>query len=481
MNAPAPATMAGFGRASGADDVFAPPASAAAQTRLGRLPIGPLPPISYQQERLVELETRQPEYQRYHRQFAIFGFKGDLDRNALGHALDSVRACHDSLRFRLGMAGGRPYAVFDTDESLPLPEEDLRDRDDDQALAHVCAQAVEPYNLMQGALSRAKLYRLSENTHWLLIAAHHIVFDYWSMGVIVEELGAAYLQGLVGRRDAPAKAALSPADYAVWQRSEGFASIVARQRPFWRDLLRAPVPRSELLFYPLSYASAPYDFAQLRVSVDGELVALLKGFAKANNLTLYMVLLLGFILTLRYFGAVERMMVAAPVSGRTQVELAKLVAFLSGVMPLVFEPRARVKLADFLGEIRRVVTGAIANQDVQFQEFAELAGGELHYQFMFQLQNAPIPDFNLAGLQIRPVRVDYGVEYVDMSLCLTQSPVLSGNDAGISGYLTVNKNLISDAEAARIWEVYLAIARAAVANVERPIDSLLEEIRNASR
>ncbi len=56
-----------------------------------------------------------------------------------------------------------------------------------------------PFDLSSGPLLRAKLLRLDEEEHVLLLTMHHIVSDGWSMGVLVRELAALYEAFAEGR------------------------------------------------------------------------------------------------------------------------------------------------------------------------------------------------------------------------------------------------------------------------------------------
>ena len=55
---------------------------------------------------------------------------------------------------------------------------------------------------MQGPLYRVVDLRRSPNDHVLVFAIHHAIADGWSLGVFVEELFAAYIQGLMGSYEA---------------------------------------------------------------------------------------------------------------------------------------------------------------------------------------------------------------------------------------------------------------------------------------
>ena len=60
-------------------------------------------------------------------------------------------------------------------------------------------EASRGFDLAQGPLMRAHLYRLAPETHVLLLAMHHIVSDGWSMGVLTRELGELYRGFMQGK------------------------------------------------------------------------------------------------------------------------------------------------------------------------------------------------------------------------------------------------------------------------------------------
>ena len=118
---------------------------------------------------------------------------------------------HEALRTTFqapGGAGGRGEEKADkwSDEPLqivhpapdppllPLPIEDLRTAagesvDTLMALAEsrIASEASTPFDLAQGPLIRARLLRLSEDDHILLLSMHHIVSDGRPMSVLIKK------------------------------------------------------------------------------------------------------------------------------------------------------------------------------------------------------------------------------------------------------------------------------------------------------
>src|SRR5688500_8664270 len=100
-----------------------------------------------------------------------------------------------------------------------------------------------PFDLLQGPLYRVVDLRRTPNDHLLVFAIHHAVADGWSLGIFVEELFAAYLQGLTGS-SAPLPPA--PQTYVTWgaaERAFWKPEMLEQRLEFWKARLTAPTRR----------------------------------------------------------------------------------------------------------------------------------------------------------------------------------------------------------------------------------------------
>ncbi|MBS0226179.1 MAG: non-ribosomal peptide synthetase, partial [Proteobacteria bacterium] len=127
--------------------------------------------------------------------------EGALDHAALKQALQALVQRHDALHSVLS-GDGQTLCVLEQ-AMLPLAIEDLSGLDllaQSEQLAKAEAAAVShPFDLQDGPLFRAALYRIGPQSHRLLLSAHHVICDGWSWWVIVRDLGALYGAALQGR------------------------------------------------------------------------------------------------------------------------------------------------------------------------------------------------------------------------------------------------------------------------------------------
>ncbi|MGA8114565.1 MAG: condensation domain-containing protein, partial [Actinocatenispora sp.] len=117
---------------------------------------------------------------------------GPLDLDALTDAVAATTRRHESLRTRFVPGAGEPRQVTEPDVPVAVRTVDLRGLDPDGRAAGIREQEVRerhtPFDLGRAPLWRLTLLRLAEREHVLLLAAHHIVADGWSMSVLAADL-----------------------------------------------------------------------------------------------------------------------------------------------------------------------------------------------------------------------------------------------------------------------------------------------------
>ncbi|MGH6824035.1 MAG: aminotransferase class III-fold pyridoxal phosphate-dependent enzyme, partial [Methylocella sp.] len=119
--------------------------------------------------------------------------RGNLDTNALRKAARDLVQRHEALRIRFAPSGDG----FTVPPAAPLAFT-IAARGEDEprntSLADVIeSEAATPFDLVNGPLIRFTLVPdHGQDRHKLVMTAHHIVCDGWSMNILLEELGALY-------------------------------------------------------------------------------------------------------------------------------------------------------------------------------------------------------------------------------------------------------------------------------------------------
>ena len=177
-------------------------------------------PLSFAQQRLWFLGQMEGVSATYHIPAAL-RLRGELDKEALKRSLDGIWERHEGLRSVFVAVEGEPRVeLLPVEMGLPLLEHDVRGIGDAEAqlkeLMRMEAQA--PFDLKQGPLIRARLVRMEDEEHVLLVTQHHIVSDGWSMGILARELGRLYGAFSRGEENPLEPLGIQYPDYAAWQR-----------------------------------------------------------------------------------------------------------------------------------------------------------------------------------------------------------------------------------------------------------------------
>jgi hypothetical protein len=342
------------------------------------------------------------------------------------------------------------------------------------------AAAARPFDLRRGPLLRATLLRLGPAEHVLLVELHHIVFDGWSGGVLLRELGACYAALRSGGEPGLPELPVQYADYAAWERSWAAGEAAAEQLAYWRRQL-AGVPTLDLSGGRPRPPRPGYRGSRVPVAVDAELAGRVRALARAEHATPFMVLLAAFKLVLAHRGRARDLAVGVDVAGRGRVETEPLVGFFINELVLRTDLAGDPTLEELLRRVRAATLDAYQNRDVPFSLVArELAGRRSLgtnplFQVMFGLDNTPRPEAALPGLRTTPVAVGTEVSVFELCLYLTDTP------GGFSGSLRFRTDLFDEAAAEAMRSDFLAVLDLVCGDPARRVESVLDELAARDR
>ncbi|NMO13896.1 AMP-binding protein [Pyxidicoccus fallax] len=443
---------------------------------------GDAPPLSYAQERLLFLEQLASGSAAYNIPAAV-ELDGTLDVAVLGRALEAIVHRHEVLRTRFPRVSGRTTQDILKPEQVPaplsgpdavvnlsaLPEEQRRA----EAERLTADEARRPFALERGLPLRARLLRLSERQHRLLLTLHHVVSDGWTMGVLVRELGALYTAFAQGRPSPLPALPVQYADHAAWLRRWLEGGELEAELSYWKERLAGAPPLLELPTDRPRPERQRFEGARHPLALSPSLTAGLRQLGQAEGATPFMSLLAGFLVVLHARTGRTDLVVGTDVANREHARIQGLVGLFVNQLVLRVGLEGNPSFRAVLGRVREVALGGYARPHVPFDKLVEAlrpprdARYNPLFQVMFVLENAPLPALKLPGLELRQVEVDDGGSPFDLSVLLSES---GGRFHGVLRYATT---LFDAATIARLAADYEAVLSTVVA---RP-DATLEELR----
>ena len=125
--------------------------------------------------------------------------EGQLDAVRMRAALATVLRRHPNLGAAFDHDVAAPVQVIGGTPHVPWAEYDLSHLDTDErdlrAARLAAADRAARFQLDQPPPLRCQLLRLGARRHQLVLTAHHIVWDGWSMAIVLRELFACYTDG----------------------------------------------------------------------------------------------------------------------------------------------------------------------------------------------------------------------------------------------------------------------------------------------
>ncbi|MFB4394931.1 MULTISPECIES: condensation domain-containing protein, partial [unclassified Pseudomonas] len=330
--------------------------------------------LSFAQQRMWFLWALEPGSGAYNLPAAV-RLKGPLDRGALEQAFAALVERHETLRtvFQrqadgqvLQMPLQAPVVVqWQSLAGLPEAERERRVVEEAQGMA------VQPFDLVEGPLLRIRLLELSAQDHVLLLTLHHIVADGWSMSVLIDEFIQAYEAFRAGRSPAWPALSIQYRDYALWQRRWLEAGEQQRQLDYWLAQLGNDHPVLELpTDHPRpaqpSHAGRRWEFA-----VEPALAEQLRALARRQEVSLFVVLLAAFNLLLQRYTGQRDIRVGTPIANRNRTEVEGLIGFFVNTQVLRNAVDGQLEVGAFLQQVKAVVLGAQAHQDLPFEQLVE--------------------------------------------------------------------------------------------------------------
>ncbi|GGN03917.1 hypothetical protein GCM10011609_48820 [Lentzea pudingi] len=381
-------------------------------------------PLSTAQRRFWLQQQLNPDSLEFSVPLA-FRLEGDLDLAALRAAATALVTRHEPLRTVFDDSGGEPVQVV-----LPVSTVDVTTVDLTGAATDCLDEVLDtglrtPFDLRTGPLIRFLLITQDAGEHVLLVNAHHIAVDGWSLGLLTEELSAFYDAAAGGAPVRPTAPEVRFADYAAWDRRTRTPEALAGEHAYWADQLdglpelRLPTDRPR----PAVRTTAG---AAHRWTLPAGLTARLGDLAADRDATLFVVLVAAVRLLLSRYSGQRDFALGAAVSGREHAATEELIGNFVNTVALRAPIDPLLSVAADLDGVRETVLSAFTHQQVPFDQLVDRLAGERDattsplVQAMVVLQNTRFRLPALAGLTVERLPVPLLAVMFDIAFDFTE-------------------------------------------------------------
>ncbi|HEY1936790.1 MAG TPA: amino acid adenylation domain-containing protein [Candidatus Angelobacter sp.] len=441
-------------------------------------------PVSYGQRVLWFLQHMRPENSAYNLSIAAL-VHGVLDRMALRRTLNRLVRRHSSLRSTFGQRDNQLMQFVHDVLEPSFIEHDAASWDSETL--HVCMarEMNSPLDLEAGPLLRVVIYDRGNEKLVLQVTAHHLVADFWSLAVALEELGRFYAVETGVAADPQFAPAPAYSEFVRWEAAMLSGPEGERLWNYWQQCTAGELPVCTLPTDRPRGVTRGYAGKKERARFDRGLAADLKRLAREHGCTLFTVLLAAFDVLLFRYTDCDDILIGSPAMTRTSAGFARLIGYCANPLLLRTRISASWSFTELLETVRNIVTGALLHQQYPYPLLVErlhpqrTSDGAALFHMMFTFlgkmtgysgeavslaMGEPGSRTKLHDLELEPIPFDDSPIEFDLNLV-----VGDGVEVGVA--LHYNTDLFDSSTIARVLTHWQAILRWMLRAPESPLSS----------
>lgn len=293
---------------------------------------------------------------------------GSLDLARLRSCFQDLIQRHDVLRATFSRNGTEiclhetsPFQLdFEDISQFPAHEQETNIEDLWKNIA------LSPMNLEEGPLLFAWVKKLDGQTHELVMAAHHVVCDGWSIGLILNELAEAY--GDLDGSSETSKAQASFFDYAEEIDSK---QVSNRDNDYWIDRFADAPPNLDLpLDFPRPYFRT-FEAKRLDYRINPELARQLPKTAARLKVSMVNMVLASYFVLLHRLTKNEDIVVGLPVAGQATQNRLKQLGHLVHLLPIRVNTVPDTPFSELCKHVKSEVLNATEHSNFTFGKLIE--------------------------------------------------------------------------------------------------------------
>jgi len=370
----------------------------------------PLTPL--QQGLLFHASTAQLNHDHVYAVQLDITLSGELDQQRLRDAVHTVVTRHPNLAARFCRQFEELVQIIPADPVTPWRYVDLSgDVDLDEQIRRVCAdERAAVCELGDQPAFRAALIRTAAGQHRFVLTNHHILFDGWSLPILLGEMFAGYY----GQR---LPAAAPYRRFVTWLAGQDHDAA----RAVWREVFDG-FDTPTLIGPPDRFGLGRRDVASFRVPEDT--TRALGELARSSHSTVNVVLQGAWAVLLASLTGQHDVAFGTVVSGRP-AELAgaeSMVGLLINTVPVRARITASTTTADLLDQLQRAHNDTLEHEHLGLNEIHRVTGQERLFDTVFVYENYPTDTAALSGDHELAITEFSGRDYYHYPLAVQAGP-----------------------------------------------------------
>jgi amino acid adenylation domain-containing protein len=357
--------------------------------------------------------------------------EGTLAHAAVEQALETIVERHEALRTCFTTVNGRPFQKIRSGLAAGVNYVDVVGLDGDEVLQIILASRQQtPFHLEMGPLFNVTLVRMTSNVNVLVLAVHHIIFDFVSSQIIFDEFCSLYGQYANGAVDTLPAVPIQYLDYSEWQRSRFELETNDDTLKYWKERLGTG---DEIPTLDLPGDGPPTDELGFQPAVEKFVIPLhlagrVRRMSANSHVSAFAVWLAGFqILLQRYSGAVD-VLVCVPHSERDNPDLERVIGFFVNFVVIKLSVEAGRSFESLIRAVHEEYVEATGSRAYPFEKLVEALSPQRHQgvsrlgEVGFGYQHISRSTWDIGALRVRILDPDVPLAKSELSLSIYEAP-----------------------------------------------------------
>lgn len=293
--------------------------------------------------------------------------KGRILIGLLRRALQRVCDRNEALRIKIDGTVRRQVILPELEIPLRLENlEELPASEQEQRVKRLLEEEGRTrFDLSSPPPLRIRIIRLAEDRHLLVLSAHHIAVDGWSMDLLLDELMTTYgalVEGVEDRLRPP----VPFSDYVLYSERRIGTAKWREDEAYWLAQFAEP---ASLLDLPTDYPRPPvkrYQGARQSLEIGTKGCHRLKAFSLRQNCTLFMTLFAGYVVLLNRLTGQTDFVIGIPTADRKEADFERIIGCCVNMLPIRCSLHRGMTVAECLDHVRSRLLVAFEHDEYPF-------------------------------------------------------------------------------------------------------------------
>lgn len=346
------------------------------------------------------------------------------------------------------------------------------------------SEQITSFDMTCSPLIRGSLLKQKYDKSVLVLVFHHAIFDGYSLNLFCNELFSIYNARIKGTEIQLPLPTFQQGDFSLWEKklftSDQYPKILKNIKKYIGNNHTCKTSALQNVYVTEEILKNAY----IDIDITKEQTQILKKICTDNKITLYILLLSVYSISLSLLIKEREFFIGSPIAGRSWEEFENVIGMFVNEIPVKIKLNDKINFNEQVKLIQRSATECYGFQNWSFDKIKKDLdlNNDCLYQTFFALQNTIESNIKVVGMKVKPYRmkkqplVNRILKYYSpLPKYLAVSLAMSERKSGIAGTLEYNPKAISANRIKILTSKFMEVIRLISVDQEIPMHQLLKQ------